>query len=160
MICESLSHKNAITTNITSNLDSNLKSNQIKSLELKMKLSLSLLTSSVFCTTIASAVDTQKRLRGATVLASYSKYNPSHNEQKDGAFNLDGDLDSTNFAAAPFAHYDQAYIHKGCAFPNYPKWCQDQNCKGWPGWYCNDGQPSSNGILLNLTLHRSEKDVM
>lgn len=56
-----------------------------------MKLSLSLLTSSVlFCATIASAVNTQKRLRGATVLASDSTYKPSHNDQEDNAFNLYG----------------------------------------------------------------------
>ena len=42
-----------------------------------MKLSPSLLalTSSAFCATTTSAVETQKLLRGATVLASDSKYN-------------------------------------------------------------------------------------
>ncbi len=51
-----------------------------------MKLSPSLLalTSSAFCATTTSAVDTQKILRGAIVLASDSKYNPSHNEQEVG----------------------------------------------------------------------------
>ena len=42
--------------------------------------------------------------------------------------------------AAPFAHYDPAFIHKDCSSPNYPQFCKDNNCKGWHGWYCNDGQ--------------------
>jgi hypothetical protein len=51
------------------------KQNNKQSLKLKVKLSLSLLTSSVFCATTASAADTQKLLRGAIELASDSKYN-------------------------------------------------------------------------------------
>ncbi len=51
----------------------------------------------------------------------------------------DSKFDSTDFAAAK-SKYDPAYIHEGCSSPNYPQFCKDHNCKGWHGWYCNDGQ--------------------
>ena len=61
-----------------------------------MKLSPSLLalTSSAFCATTTSAFETQKLLRGATVLASDSKYNKIP-------------ADTTVF--------DRAFIKRGCA---------------------------------------------
>ncbi len=129
-----MSHKNTTTTNITSNqtlkhLDSNLKS-----LELKMKLSPSLLalTSSAFCATTVSALDSQKLLRGAIVLASDSKYNniiPADTTVSENLVSIPNDD-------------DPAYIHKKCSFPNYPGYCGDVNqCSTGIGWYCNDGQP-------------------
>ena len=90
-----------------------------------MKLSPSLLalTSSAFCATTTSAVDTQKLLRGAIVLASDSKYNKIPADTTVGSLN------------------DPAYIHKGCGFPHYPGYCSDLNqCSTGVGWYCNDGK--------------------
>jgi len=113
-----------------------------------MKLSISLLTltSTIFYTSTVSAdntqVDTPKLLRGATMLASDNPY-----------------LDSTDYAAAPIANYDYAYIHKGCSMANdaYPKYCNDDNCKGWHGWYCNDGQkvdPSDPSEFDDAWIHK------
>ena len=69
-----------------------------------MKLSLSsLLTSSVFfCATTASAVDTQKLLRGAVELASDSKYNLDSTDSSLTTDDLYGTLSSTTAPAPGF----------------------------------------------------------
>ena len=101
-----------------------------------MKLSPSLLalTSSAFCATTTSAFETQKLLRGATVLASDSKYNKIPADAT-----VSENLVSTDFAANPAPN--PAYIHKNYKSPSFPQYCGDINtCSTGIGWYCNDGK--------------------
>ena len=79
-----------------------------------MKLSLSLLTSSVFCatTTTASAVDTQKLLRGAVELASDSKYNLDSTDSALTTTDLYAKISS--FAAQPGFN-----VQGGSVFTNF-----------------------------------------
>ena len=78
-----------------------------------MKLSLSLfLTSSVFCATTASAVDTQKLLRGAVELASDSKYNLDSTDSALTTTDLYAKISS--FAAQPGFN-----VEGGSVFTNF-----------------------------------------